>query len=111
MFTVYILESETTGKLYIGQTNDIKRRLNQHHRGYVSSTKNRGPWSLLKTIELKTRSEAVQLERRLKRMKNPSRVKSFLKNYHLGMSQLNILLLIFVIFIGVMSICPSAACS
>jgi len=72
IFTVYILESETTGKLYIGQTNDIKRRLNQHHRGYVSSTKNRGPWSLLKTIELKTRSEAVQLERRLKRMKNPS---------------------------------------
>jgi len=33
MFYVYILKSEKDGKLYIGYTNDLKRRLEEHNSG------------------------------------------------------------------------------
>ena len=77
-YSVYILESESTGKLYIGQTNDLDRRLRQHQRGYVRSTKRRGPWKLLKRVELESRADAVMLELKLKKMKNPARVRAYL---------------------------------
>ena len=80
-FTVYVLKSISTGHLYIGQTNDFERRLVQHTSNLVTSTKNRGPWKVVKTIQVKSRSEAVKLERKLKKMKNPSRVIAFLKKY------------------------------
>ena len=79
-YTVYILESSSSGRLYIGQTNNFKRRFQQHQDNKVTSTKNRGPWTVLKTIAVESRSDAVNLELKLKRMKNPLRVKAHLKN-------------------------------
>ena len=38
---VYILHSLKDKKLYIGLTNNLKKRLQQHARGEVTSTKNR----------------------------------------------------------------------
>ena len=78
MFTTYILESESTQRLYIGQTNDIERRFSQHQNNTMKSTKNRGPWKILYTADFETRSEAVQLELKLKNMKNPARVRSYM---------------------------------
>ena len=46
-FYVYILLSKRDDKLYIGYTNNLKRRLSQHARGEVSSTKNRRPLKLI----------------------------------------------------------------
>ena len=81
-YTVYILESSMTGRLYIGQTNNFERRLQEHIGNKVVSTRNRGPWLVLKTILVETRTEAVGIELKLKKMKNPARVKSFLlRNY------------------------------
>ena len=81
-FTVYILESSMTGRLYIGQTNNFERRFQEHVSNKVVSTRNRGPWRVLKTILVETRTEAVGIELKLKKMKNPARVKSFLlRNY------------------------------
>jgi putative endonuclease len=77
-FTTYILESDSTKRLYIGQTNDIERRITQHQNQRVKSTKNRGPWKLLYAISFETRLEAVQLEQKLKKMKNPGRVRSYI---------------------------------
>ena len=82
VYVVYILESESTQQLYKGQTNDFNRRLKQHLNNQVKSTKNRGPWVVYKTIEVNSRAEAMQLELKLKKMKNPARVKDYLKkNY------------------------------
>ena len=36
---VYILKSEI-GSLYIGSTNDLKRRLKQHETGHTQTTRN-----------------------------------------------------------------------
>ncbi|OHA90832.1 MAG: hypothetical protein A3F53_00195 [Candidatus Zambryskibacteria bacterium RIFCSPHIGHO2_12_FULL_48_10] len=46
-FYVYILLSKKDNKLYIGFTNNLKRRLTQHAKGEVISTKNRRPFKLI----------------------------------------------------------------
>ncbi|MBS3944596.1 MAG: GIY-YIG nuclease family protein [Melioribacter sp.] len=39
MFTVYFIKSTSRNKYYIGQTNNLKRRLIQHNSGYSIATK------------------------------------------------------------------------
>jgi putative endonuclease len=65
-FTVYVLKSLTTGKLYIGQTQDLETRVSSHNNGLSPYTKNRGPWALVYKEEFSTRSEAMVRERFLK---------------------------------------------
>ena len=52
---------------YIGQIRDINSRLNRHNLGQVRSTKTGIPWKLIYCIELKTRSEALILEKKIKK--------------------------------------------
>ena len=47
MFYVYILESIKDNKLYIGYSADLKKRIEEHSRGIVMSTKNRRPMVLI----------------------------------------------------------------
>lgn len=67
MFFVYILKSTRDNHLYIGRTNDLVRRLQEHNSGQVQSTKVRRPMVLLKSIEVLTESESVVLEKELKK--------------------------------------------
>ena len=46
MFYMYILKSKVDEKLYIGSTNNLKRRLFEHNNGKVRSTKSRAPFAL-----------------------------------------------------------------
>lgn len=46
-FYVYILLSKKDEKFYIGFTNNLKRRLSQHAKGEVISTKKRRPFKLI----------------------------------------------------------------
>src|SRR5690606_12001083 len=43
-FHVYILQSKTSGRLYIGHTQDLERRMQEHAAGQTRSTRGRGPW-------------------------------------------------------------------
>ena len=63
---VYILESVNTGRLYRGCTEDPDRRLDQHNRGAVRSTKAYAPWRRIVLEEFPTKTEALQRERFLK---------------------------------------------
>ncbi|MDP3935343.1 MAG: GIY-YIG nuclease family protein [Candidatus Giovannonibacteria bacterium] len=47
MHYVYILKSLKDNKLYIGHTDDLKRRFVEHNRGNVASTKYRRPLKLV----------------------------------------------------------------
>jgi len=38
-YWVYILQSESTGKTYTGQTSDLKRRLNEHNHPAIGQIK------------------------------------------------------------------------
>jgi len=66
MFHVYILESEITGRHYVGHTSDLAQRLGQHNNGITKSTKNRGPWKLIRQEDFPTRAHAMRRERFLK---------------------------------------------
>jgi putative endonuclease len=47
MFYFYILISEKDRRLYYGYTSDLKKRMEQHERGTVTSTKHRRPLRLV----------------------------------------------------------------
>ena len=68
---VYILQSTTTGRYYCGQTMDLKARLLQHNdpNNTLSKTTNRfkGPGEMILAKAVESGSEAVQLERKIKK--------------------------------------------
>ncbi|RAJ09139.1 GIY-YIG nuclease family protein [Arenibacter echinorum] len=64
---VYILYSEKRSRYYVGQTTDIDKRLKRHNLGIVPSTKSGTPWELVLQLEVLSRSEALILERRIKK--------------------------------------------
>jgi putative endonuclease len=66
---VYVLSSDSTGKRYIGQTEDLDRRLREHNAGRVKSTQSGRPWRIVTYKEYVTRSEARWVERSLKKSK------------------------------------------
>ncbi len=66
MFFVYVLRSQSTGRLYTGFTSDITQRLGQHNDGITKSTKSGGPWQLVHQKGFSTRAEAMARERELK---------------------------------------------
>ncbi|MFB3924111.1 MAG: GIY-YIG nuclease family protein [Terriglobia bacterium] len=69
-FYLYILRSTSSGRFYVGHTEDVARRLAEHNQGRASSTRNRGPWEVIHTEEFATRSEASRRERAIKKMKS-----------------------------------------
>lgn len=66
MFYVYLLRSERDGNLYIGYTNDLKRRLKEHNSGENRSTKSRIPFELLYYEAYQSRGDATKREQMLK---------------------------------------------
>jgi len=75
MFTVYILKSTKLEKYYIGQTEDLSKRLDWHNSLRARWTKRYQPWVLVHTEKFENRSGAIKRERELKSLKN---IKQFL---------------------------------
>ena len=46
-YYTYVLKSNKDGKLYIGFTNDVKKRVEEHFRGQVEATAKRRPLKLV----------------------------------------------------------------
>ena len=69
-FLTYIIQSQSTTQLYIGQTNNLQDRILRHNQNRNKWTKNKGPWKLIFARQFETRAEAVQLERKLKSYKD-----------------------------------------
>ena len=78
-FYVYVLESQASHRIYIGQTNNVENRLERHNSGRVVSTRKKDPWRLLGFWKCETRSEAMKLEAKLKKLKDPELVRHLLK--------------------------------
>ena len=64
-YYVYILQSVTSGKYYIGSTNDLEERLKRHNEGRSKYTKNKGPWEIVYKEEHPDRSSAVRREKEI----------------------------------------------
>jgi putative endonuclease len=69
--SVYILKSQSTGRHYCGQTDDLDHRIRQHndseHTLSYTTKRHPGPWVLIWSTVVATRTEALMLERRIKK--------------------------------------------
>jgi putative endonuclease len=67
MFWVYIIYSDFWDRYYVGSTDNIERRIREHNSGKGNFTSKGMPWKQVITISLKTRSEAMKLELKIKK--------------------------------------------
>ena len=68
MHFVYVIRN-AEGRLYVGCTGDVARRLLDHNAGISKWTRSRGPWALAWQKEFSTLGEARKFENLLKRQK------------------------------------------
>ena len=66
MYYVYVLQSERTGKLYVGSTADPEARLAAHNAGRGGWTRHDRPWIRLLLAAHPDRDTAMRREKYLK---------------------------------------------
>jgi putative endonuclease len=68
---VYIIQSESTGRFYCGQSSDPDRRLSQHndpeYRLSKTTKRFKGPWRLVWTKKCADLAEAMKIEKSIKK--------------------------------------------
>ena len=67
MYYVYILKSKKDDNLYLGYTNDLKRRLKEHNTSLSKATKTRLPLQLVYYKAYLSEKDAKEREFKLKR--------------------------------------------
>ena len=81
MFYVYVLLSMKDKNFYVGYTNDLKKRFEQHNKGEVTSTKNRRPLKLVYYEACLNQHDALEREKYLKSTYGKRFIRNRLKNY------------------------------
>ena len=70
-YFVYILQSESSGRYYCGQTNNLELRIAEHNDPEYRTTRTTkviaGPWKLVWSIDTGSRALAMQQERAIKK--------------------------------------------
>jgi len=82
IFWAYVLEN-STGKFYVGSTDDLERRLGEHNdatRGTKTFTHKNGSWRLVWSEPHPTRAAAMARERQIKNMKSARWIREHLLN-------------------------------
>jgi putative endonuclease len=69
-YFVYILYSESADKYYIGQTYDLNIRLLRHKLKTTHFTKQADDWKVVYSEDFKTRAEAMNREKFIKKQKS-----------------------------------------
>ncbi|WP_268225800.1 GIY-YIG nuclease family protein [Sinomicrobium oceani] len=78
MHYVYIIFSESLNRFYVGETIDLNKRLAEHNEGIYtrSYTKKAQNWKLFFTIGCESKTQAIQIEKHIKRMKSVIYIKN-----------------------------------
>ena len=63
---VYVLRSRVNGRLYVGMTSRLRRRLAEHNNGHNRSTSAWRPWDLIRRESFADYAQARERERFLK---------------------------------------------
>jgi len=66
MFYVYIIKSEKTRKYYVGSTNNLNKRIEEHNTGKSKYTSKGIPWDLIYYEIYLTRTLAMKKEKEIK---------------------------------------------
>ncbi|MBN1385214.1 MAG: GIY-YIG nuclease family protein [Elusimicrobia bacterium] len=80
MWYVYILKSNKDNRTYLGSTNRIDKRFEEHRKGYVKSTKNRRPLKLIYYEKCNSEKEARLKEKYFKTGAGRTKLKKILSN-------------------------------
>ncbi len=83
-YYVYVLLSEKDKKCYVGYTENLKLRFEEHQKGRVFSTKDRRPFQLIYSEACLDRKDAMRREKYLKTSYGNRFLKSRLKSYFTG---------------------------
>jgi putative endonuclease len=78
MGVLYILQSETTQRFYVGSTDDLDRRVAEHRRGKSLATRGRGPWKLVHTERFESLADARRREFQIKTWKSARAIASLI---------------------------------
>jgi putative endonuclease len=82
LYHVYIIFSEKTNKYYIGTTDDIERRIEEHNNiKYTDSFTSIGiPWKLAFNIICQSSSQAYKIEKHIKAMHSRIYIENLIKH-------------------------------
>ena len=80
LYKIYALYSRKIDRVYIGQTQDLDKRLQEHLEGVSIYTKRTDDWVLIYTEEHQTRGGAMKREKQLK----SARGRKFLRDHIAG---------------------------
>jgi putative endonuclease len=83
-FYIYVLRSEKDKNFYVGYSNDLKSRFEQHCKGQVSSTKDRRPFELIYSEACLDKRDAMHREKYLKTYHGKQFLRNRLKSYLTG---------------------------
>ena len=82
-----IIYSKTKNKLYVGYSDDLKRRIQEHKRGEVKTTSKARDWRLVYFEACLSQKDALDRERQLKTGFGRAYLKRRLKNYFISLGQ------------------------
>jgi len=83
-YYTYVLQSEKDNDFYVGFTDNIRKRINEHNKGKVPSTKNRLPMKLLYYESCLDQDDAIRREKYLKSAWGKRYLRNRLRNYLTG---------------------------
>jgi putative endonuclease len=83
-YYIYGLQSELDKNFYTGYTDNIQRRITEHHSGKVKATKFRLPMKLIYWEGCLNQKDASSREKYLKTSWGKRYIKNRLKNYLTG---------------------------
>ncbi|MBS1727587.1 MAG: GIY-YIG nuclease family protein [Armatimonadetes bacterium] len=78
VYFMYILQSESSGRFYVGHTDDLDQHLEFHNTGQSHYTARRGPWKLVYSEPFETCSEAMNRETEIKRWKSATLIRKLI---------------------------------
>lgn len=80
MFYVYAIYNSGNEKIYIGQTDNIQRRIKEHNQkvGNHFTAKLNGNWDLIYKEEVNSKKEAIVREKQLKSFKGRESLKQYI---------------------------------
>jgi len=79
MHYVYVLKSLLDLKLYIGRSDDLKRRISEHMDGKVRATKHRRPLKLVFYEAYANKKDAIRREKYFKTTKGKTTLRIMLE--------------------------------
>jgi len=80
-YYVYVLQSLKDFSYYVGQCDDLDRRMSKHFDGMSKYTSGKKPLRLVYFEYYSTRTEAIIREKQIKKMKSRKYIESLIANW------------------------------